>query len=73
MSDRDDHADQPGGERQHEAPPLAQVAEVELAPRLQPDDEEEQGHQPLLTQVRRSCVIPTVPSRMESSVLQTDS
>ena len=37
--------DDAGHERQHEPAPVAQVAEVELAPRLQPDDEEEQRHQ----------------------------
>lgn len=43
---RDRHAHQTRGEWQHESAPLAQVAEVELAPGLQPDDEEEQRHQP---------------------------
>src|SRR5918996_627147 len=32
--------------RQHEAPSLPKLAEVELAPRLEPDDEEEERHQP---------------------------
>ena len=35
----------PGRERQHEPPALAQVAEVELASRLQAHHEEEQRHQ----------------------------
>ena len=41
----DDHADEAGRAGQHEPPPLPQVAQVELAPRLQADDEEEQRHQ----------------------------
>ena len=32
--------------REHEAPPLAKVAEVELAPRLETQHEEEERHQP---------------------------
>ena len=36
----------PASERQREPPPLAQLAEVELAARLEPDDEEEERHQP---------------------------
>ena len=44
--DRHDHAEQPGRDRQQEAAAVAQVAEVDLASRLQPDDEEEERHQP---------------------------
>ena len=36
----------PATHRQREAAALAQLAEVELAPRLEPDDEEEERHQP---------------------------
>ena len=43
--DRHGHADHARHERQHEPAALAQVAEVELAPRLQADDQEEQRHQ----------------------------
>ena len=35
----------PASQRQHEPAAVAQVAEVELAARLQPDDQEEQRHQ----------------------------
>ena len=34
-----------GHRRQRDAAALAQLAEVELAPRLEPDDEEEERHQ----------------------------
>ena len=44
--DRDRHPAEPGQQRQRESPPLPQLAEVELAPRLEPDDEEEERHQP---------------------------
>src|SRR6266550_1410665 len=40
------HAGEPSRERKGESSPLAQVTEVELAARLQTDDEEEQHHQP---------------------------
>ena len=44
--DRDDHPGRaPPANGQGEAPPLAQLAEVELAPRLEADDEEEERHQ----------------------------
>ena len=57
--DRHDHPDQPRGQRQDEPASLAQVAEVELAPRLEPDDEEEERHQPVVDpgpQVLRDAV-----------------
>ena len=40
-----DHPGEPGQKRQCHAPPFAQLAEVELAPRLQPHHEEEERHQ----------------------------
>jgi hypothetical protein len=40
------HAGQPDQQRQREPAPYPQLADVELAPRLQPDDQEEQRHQP---------------------------
>jgi hypothetical protein len=43
---RDDQADHAGRRGQDEPPPVAQVAQVELAPRLQADDQEEERHQP---------------------------
>ena len=39
------HRHQTDGDRQHESPTLTQVTEIELATRLQADNEEEQGHQ----------------------------
>ena len=44
--DPDRHAAEAGYERQGEPASLAQLAEVELAARLEPDDEEEERHQP---------------------------
>ena len=44
--DRHRHAAERREQRQREAPPLAQLAEVELAARLEADDEEEERHQP---------------------------
>ena len=49
--DRDDHPAQPGHDRQHQPAAVAQVAEVELAARLQADDEEEQRHEPVVDPV----------------------
>ena len=49
----------PASKRQSEPPSLPQLAEVELAPRLEPDDEEEERHQPAvhpLAQVERDAV-----------------
>ncbi len=45
----DQHGDgepaEPGQQRQHRPPAVAQLARVELAPRLEPDHQEEEGHQ----------------------------
>ena len=41
----------PANTRQRDAPALAQLAHVELAPRLQADDEEEEHHQPVVDPV----------------------
>ena len=52
-----------GQQRQREPPPLAQLAEVELAPRLEPDDEEEERHQAAvdpLAQVERDAGVAEV-------------
>ena len=46
MADRDEHAGQPDQHRQREPAAHPQLAHIELAPRLQPDDQEEQCHQP---------------------------
>ena len=57
--DRHRHAADPGEQRQREPPPLAQLAEVELAARLEPDDEEEERHQPAvhpLAQIERDAL-----------------
>ena len=43
--DRHDHPAEGGEHRQGEAAALAQLADVELAPHLEPDDEEEERHQ----------------------------
>ena len=43
--DRHDHPGEPGEQRESDAPPLAQLAEVELPPGLEPDHEEEERHQ----------------------------
>ena len=40
------HASDSGQQRQRESSPLPQLAEVELAPRLEPEHKEEEGHQP---------------------------
>ena len=70
---RDRHAADPREHRQRDAPPLAQLAHVELAPCREPDDEEEEGHQALVDPVaqilRRS---PSGPTVIESSVVQND-
>src|SRR6478736_5611203 len=42
---RHHHPADPCEERKEDSPPLAQLAEVELAPGLEPDHEEEEGHQ----------------------------
>src|SRR6266480_1493658 len=43
--DRDGHAAEAGENRQRQPAALAQLSDVELAPHLEPDDEEEKGHQ----------------------------
>ncbi len=43
--DRHGHPAETCEKRQRDASPLAQLAEIELAPRLEPDHEEEEGHQ----------------------------
>ena len=43
---RHDHAAEPGQQRQRDPPPVAQLAHVELAPRLKAHHQEEQRHQP---------------------------
>ena len=45
-ADGHDHAAKAGQERQRDPAPHPQLAHVELTPRLQPDDQEEQRHQP---------------------------
>ena len=62
-----------GEQRQDEPAPLAQLAEVELAARLEPDDEEEERHQAAvhpLPQVERDAGSPTSIDRI---VLQNES
>ncbi len=51
--DRDGHGHpaEPGEQRQGEAPALAQLPQVELAARLEADDEEEERHQPVVQPV----------------------
>ncbi len=44
--DRPRHASDSGQDRQREPSPVPQLAQVELAPRLEPDHEEEERHQP---------------------------
>ena len=61
--DRDGHrhpAD-PRQQRQGEPPPLPQLAQVELASRLEADDEEEERHQPAVDPVAKVAARP--PSR----------
>ena len=56
--DRHRHAAEGRGQREQDPSPLAQLAQVELAPRLEPDHEEEERHQPLvhpLAQVERDA------------------
>ena len=43
--DRNQHPTDRGEERHRDAPPFAKLADIELPPRLQPDDEEEERHQ----------------------------
>jgi hypothetical protein len=43
--DRHDHPAEAGQHRHRQAAALAQLAQVELPPGLQPDHEEEEGHQ----------------------------
>ena len=45
---RDEHPGDAGGQRQHGTTPLPQLADVELPPRLETDDEEEERHQPVV-------------------------
>ena len=49
--DRDDHPAEGGEHRQGQAAALAQLADVELAPHLEPDDEEEERHQAVVDPV----------------------
>ena len=56
---RDRHATGPGHRRKRDAPPLPQRSHVELAPRLQPDYQEEERHQALahpLPEVHRDAL-----------------
>jgi len=50
-ADRHRHAAEPRQQWHRHPAPLAQLAEVELAPRLEPDDEEEEDHQPVVDPV----------------------
>ena len=58
--DRHEHPAEPGRHRQREPPPLAQLAHVELATRLEPHDEEEERHQarvqPVLQRLRDAVI-----------------
>ena len=47
------HPADPGQQRQREPPPLPQLAQVELPPRLEADDEEEERHQPAVHPVAK--------------------
>ena len=47
-SDRDGHAAKRGDHREQDPAPLPQFAQIELPPRLEPYDEEEQRHQALV-------------------------
>ncbi len=49
--DRDDHPAEGGDHGYREPPPLAQFPDVELALGLEADDEEEEGHEPLVDPV----------------------
>ena len=68
---RHHHPAQTGQHRQGQPAAVAQLAEVELAPGLQPDDEEEQVMSPSLTHWRRSWLMPPPPMRIDSVVCQT--
>ena len=56
-----------GEERQREPSPLAQLAEVELPPRLEPDDEEEERHQARCSPTPRSSATPDPPTGSTAS------
>ena len=71
--DRHEHPAQPGQQRQHQPAPFAQVAQVELAPGLQPDDEEEERHQAAVDPVAQVCDMPAPPSWIDSGVSHTAS
>ena len=60
--DRHGHAAQPDQQRQREPAPHPQLAHVELAPRLQPDDQEEQRHQPGVHELAQVKVMSQLPT-----------
>ena len=71
---RDAHAAERGDHGDRQAPALAQLAEVELALGLQPDDEEEERHQPLVDPVAQVGRDAAAPRRVIASVvLHSDS
>ena len=71
--DRHRHAADPGQQRQREPPPLAQLAQVELPARLEPDDEEEERHQAAVHPVAQIQRDPAPPRSIDSVVPQSDS
>ena len=58
--DRDGHAAEGGENRQRQPAPLAQLADVELAPHLEPDDEEEECHQAAVDPIAQALGDPRV-------------
>ena len=71
--DRHRHAAEPGEQRQGKASALAQLSEVELAPRLEPDDEEEERHQAAVDPLAQVEADAWPPRSIDSVVFQNDS
>ena len=61
--DRGGHPADRGEHRQRQTPPLAQLAEVELAPRLEAEHEEEERHQAAVHPLPQRQLDPLVPER----------
>jgi hypothetical protein len=61
--DRGGHPADRGEHRQRDTPPLTQLAEVEFAPRLQTDHEEEERHQPAVHPLAQRQLEAPAPER----------
>ena len=71
MRDGHSHAGQPGEHGQRHQLAVPQLAQVELPPRLEPDDEEEERHQAAVHPVPSVCETPSSPIWIDRFVSQT--